>query len=63
MFSFVCLLFQLYSGELEAEFSHFQDWLQVFPLFKGRALGDALEEDDDGRVMGKFKVRLIRESL
>lgn len=45
----------LYSGELEAEFSHFQDWLQVFPLFKGRALGDALEEDDDGRVMGKFK--------
>ncbi|XP_072296115.1 fer-1-like protein 4 [Eucyclogobius newberryi] len=45
----------LYSGELEAQFHQFQDWLQILPLLKGRALGDALEEEPEERVMGKFK--------
>lgn len=45
----------LYSGELESEFHQFQDWLQILPLFKGRALGDALEEEPEERIMGKFK--------
>uniref|UniRef100_A0A8C6SU99 Fer-1 like family member 4 n=1 Tax=Neogobius melanostomus TaxID=47308 RepID=A0A8C6SU99_9GOBI len=46
---------QLYSGELEGQFHQFHDWLQVLPLFKGRALGDALEEEPEERIMGKFK--------
>ncbi|XP_033829845.1 fer-1-like protein 4 [Periophthalmus magnuspinnatus] len=45
----------LYSGELESQFHQFQDWLQILPLFKGRALGDALEEEPEERIMGKFK--------
>lgn len=45
----------LYGGELEAQFHQFQDWLQVLPLFKGRALGDSLEDEPLERVMGKFK--------
>ncbi|KAK7899448.1 hypothetical protein WMY93_020301 [Mugilogobius chulae] len=45
----------LYSGELEAHFHQFQDWLQILPLFKGRALGDALDGELEERVMGKFK--------
>uniref|UniRef100_A0AAV2MM10 C2 domain-containing protein n=1 Tax=Knipowitschia caucasica TaxID=637954 RepID=A0AAV2MM10_KNICA len=45
----------LYSGELEAQFHQFQDWLQIFPLMKGRALGDSLDEEPEERLMGKFK--------
>lgn len=47
---------QLYGGDLESEFSQFQDWLQIFPLYKGRANGEDYEEDEEERLMGKYKV-------
>ncbi|KAM7422017.1 hypothetical protein PAMA_010208 [Pampus argenteus] len=46
---------KLYGGDLESEFSQFQDWLQIFPLYKGRASGEDDEEDEEERVMGKCK--------
>ncbi|XP_067442564.1 fer-1-like protein 4 [Thunnus thynnus] len=46
---------KLYGGDLESEFSQFQDWLQIFPLHKGRASGEDDEEDDEERLMGKYK--------
>ncbi|KAM3850594.1 fer-1-like protein 4 [Diretmus argenteus] len=46
---------QLYSADLESEFSQFQDWLQIFPLYKGRASGEEDEEDEEERLMGKYK--------
>ncbi|XP_071369375.1 fer-1-like protein 4, partial [Centroberyx affinis] len=46
---------QLYSGDLESEFSQFQDWLQIFPLYKGRAGGEEEEDDEEERLMGKYK--------
>uniref|UniRef100_A0A7N6B0G8 C2 domain-containing protein n=1 Tax=Anabas testudineus TaxID=64144 RepID=A0A7N6B0G8_ANATE len=45
----------LYTGDLESEFSQFQDWLQIFPLYKGRSSPDDEEEDDEERLMGKYK--------
>uniref|UniRef100_A0A3Q2CA86 Fer-1-like protein 4 n=1 Tax=Cyprinodon variegatus TaxID=28743 RepID=A0A3Q2CA86_CYPVA len=41
--------------DLESEFSEFQDWLKVFPLFKGRAITEDDEEDEEERLMGKYK--------
>ena len=46
---------QVYSGELEAEFRQFQDWLKIFPLLKGKADEDD-DEDEEERLMGKYKV-------
>ncbi|XP_061731426.1 fer-1-like protein 4 isoform X1 [Nerophis ophidion] len=46
---------KLYVGHLESEFSQFQDWLQSLPLFKGRANDEDADEDDEERLMGKFK--------
>lgn len=57
------LCVQLYTGELESEFSQFQDWLQVFPLYKGRATAEDEEEDDEERLMGKYKVLWIERLL
>uniref|UniRef100_A0A7N6FFA4 C2 domain-containing protein n=1 Tax=Anabas testudineus TaxID=64144 RepID=A0A7N6FFA4_ANATE len=42
-------------SDLESEFSQFQDWLQIFPLYKGRSSPDDEEEDDEERLMGKYK--------
>lgn len=50
----VCV--QLYGGDLESDFSQFQDWLQIFPLYKGRANIEGDEEDEEERLMGKYKV-------
>ena len=50
---------QLYGGELEAEFSQFQDWLRIFPLYKGKASIEDDDEDEEERVMGKYKVLWI----
>ncbi|KAM8756787.1 fer-1-like protein 4 [Acanthopagrus schlegelii] len=46
---------KLYAGDLESEFSQFQDWLKIFPLYKGKACGEDDEEDDEERLMGKYK--------
>ncbi|XP_028302961.1 fer-1-like protein 4 isoform X2 [Gouania willdenowi] len=46
---------QLFAGDLESEFSQFQDWLHVFPLYKGRASLNDEEDDDEERLMGKYK--------
>lgn len=56
MKSYLCWCLQLYKGDLESEFSQFQDWLQIFPLYKGRSSPDDEEEDDEERLMGKYKV-------
>ncbi|KAF7642812.1 hypothetical protein LDENG_00250020, partial [Lucifuga dentata] len=45
---------KLYGGDLESEFSLFQDWLKIFPLYKGKA-GDEDEDDEEDRLMGKYK--------
>ncbi|KAG8007550.1 Fer-1-like protein 4, partial [Nibea albiflora] len=47
---------KLYGGDLESEFSQFQDWLQTFPLYKGRASAEDEIEDEEERLMGKYKV-------
>ncbi|KAM4582645.1 fer-1-like protein 4 [Fundulus diaphanus] len=46
---------KLYESDLESEFSDFQDWLRVFPLFKGQAITEDDEEGDEERLMGKYK--------
>ncbi|XP_014885626.1 fer-1-like protein 4 [Poecilia latipinna] len=46
---------KLYEGDLESEFSDFQDWLQIFPLCKGQAITEDNEEGDEERLMGKYK--------
>ncbi|XP_010790165.1 fer-1-like protein 4 [Notothenia coriiceps] len=50
---FLCC--KLYGGDLESDFSQFQDWLQIFPLYKGRASIEGDEEDEEERLMGKYK--------
>ena len=37
------------------EFNGFKEWLYTFELHRGKKTGDA--EDDESRVVGKFKVR------
>uniref|UniRef100_A0A665XBL1 Fer-1 like family member 4 n=1 Tax=Echeneis naucrates TaxID=173247 RepID=A0A665XBL1_ECHNA len=53
-----CVFFvrpKLYGGDLESEFSQFQDWLQIFPLYKGKSSIEDEEEDEEERFMGKYK--------
>uniref|UniRef100_A0A5F9CH26 C2 domain-containing protein n=1 Tax=Oryctolagus cuniculus TaxID=9986 RepID=A0A5F9CH26_RABIT len=48
---------QIYNRCLEEEFDHFEDWLNVFPLYRGQGGqgdGDA-EEGGSERFVGKFK--------
>ncbi|XP_056293793.1 fer-1-like protein 4 [Pseudoliparis swirei] len=45
----------LYGGDLESEFSQFQDRLQTFPLHKGKASVEDVEAPEVERLMGKFK--------
>lgn len=45
---------KLYGSDLESEFKQFQDWLKVFPLYKGRA-GEEDDDDEEDRLMGKYK--------
>lgn len=51
------LAFQIYNSTLEEEFNNFEDWLNVFPLYRGQGGqdGDA-EEERSGHLVGKFKV-------
>ena len=48
-------MFQVYSADLESEFRQFQDWLQIFPLHKGK-FDDDDDEGEEERLMGKYKV-------
>ncbi|XP_040837053.1 fer-1-like protein 4 [Ochotona curzoniae] len=48
---------KIYNRSLEEEFNHFEDWLNVFPLYRGQGSqgdGDG-EEKDSEHFMGKFK--------
>ena len=36
-------------------YNNFEDHFETFPLYRGR-LADDDEDDDSGRVIGKFKV-------
>nr|XP_020041492.1 fer-1-like protein 6 [Castor canadensis] len=44
---------KVYDGDLESEFSNFEDWVKTFELFRGKST----EEDalDGNRIIGKFK--------
>ncbi|XP_044517518.1 fer-1-like protein 4 [Gracilinanus agilis] len=47
---------KIYSSPLEDEFGQFEDWLHVFPLYRGRGGRDGDgDEDRPGYPMGKFK--------
>ncbi|XP_006144124.1 fer-1-like protein 4 [Tupaia chinensis] len=47
---------KIYSSSLEEEFNHFEDWLNVFPLYRGQGgqEGDG-EKEGSGHLVGKFK--------
>ena len=36
------------------EYNGFNDWLHSFPLYRGKKTSE--DEDDDHRIVGKFKV-------
>ncbi|KAF3824842.1 hypothetical protein GH733_010176 [Mirounga leonina] len=47
---------KIYDGILEEEFNHFEDWLNVFPLYRGQGGQDGDgEEEGSGHPVGKFK--------
>ena len=49
----------MYPSDLEAvsDFNGFKEWLHTFELYRGKKTGDS--EDDESRVVGKFKVESI----
>ncbi|XP_078275356.1 fer-1-like protein 4 [Rhinoraja longicauda] len=51
--------FQIYNTELEKEYNNFQDWLYIFPLYRGKANDDEYEDNDEDRIMGKCKGSLL----
>lgn len=55
-------LMKVFPNELEAqsEFHGFTEWLQTFDLYRGKKGEEEFE--DDGRIVGKFKVRNSKES-
>lgn len=60
MFSGVMLTtisLQLYKKELEAEFGPFDDWVNTYELFRGKANEE--EGATEERFVGKFKVRQL----
>ncbi|XP_054430122.1 fer-1-like protein 4 [Pteronotus mesoamericanus] len=47
---------KIYNSSLEEEFNHFEDWLNVFPLYRGQGGQDGEgEEEGSGHLVGKFK--------
>lgn len=48
---------QLYNKELEAEFGPFDDWVNTYELFRGKASEE--EGASEERFVGKFKVRRL----
>ena len=55
----MCPKWKVYPNELEAqtEFGGFKEWLHTFDLYRGKKTGDS--EDDESRVVGKFKVATV----
>ncbi|XP_010021877.1 PREDICTED: LOW QUALITY PROTEIN: fer-1-like protein 4, partial [Nestor notabilis] len=45
---------QIYSSELENEFGHFEDWLCIFPLHRGKA-NEEEDGNEDEHFVGKYK--------
>ncbi|XP_051879497.1 fer-1-like protein 6 [Pristis pectinata] len=45
---------EIYENELEEKFDNFNDWVQTFDLFRGKASEDDTSADDE-RIVGKFK--------
>ncbi|XP_051044235.1 fer-1-like protein 4 [Phodopus roborovskii] len=46
---------KIYNSCLEEEFSHFEDWLNVFPLYRGQGGQAGDGEEGSGHLVGKFK--------
>ncbi|XP_032758323.1 fer-1-like protein 4 [Rattus rattus] len=46
---------KIYHSSLEDEFNHFEDWLSVFPLYRGQGGQDGDGEEASGHFVGKFK--------
>ncbi|XP_008838974.1 fer-1-like protein 4 [Nannospalax galili] len=47
---------KIYNSSLEDEFNHFEDWLNVFPLYRGQGGQDGDgEEEGSGNFVGEFK--------
>ncbi|CAD7669432.1 unnamed protein product [Nyctereutes procyonoides] len=47
---------KIYNGTLEEEFNYFEDWLNVFPLYRGQGSQDGDgEKEGSGHLVGKFK--------
>lgn len=55
------LVFQIYNSSLEDEFNHFEDWVSVFPLYRGQGIQDGDGEEAPGHFVGKFKVCVQEE--
>uniref|UniRef100_A0A8C7N042 Fer-1 like family member 6 n=1 Tax=Oncorhynchus kisutch TaxID=8019 RepID=A0A8C7N042_ONCKI len=53
---------QLYDKELEAEFGPFDDWVNTFELFRGKA-NDEVGRSNEERFVGKFKGRFCLYKL
>lgn len=51
--------FKIYNTELEKEYNNFQDWLYIFPLYRGKANDDEYEDNCEDRIMGKCKGSLL----
>ncbi|XP_078254560.1 fer-1-like protein 6 [Rhinoraja longicauda] len=45
---------EIYENDLEEAFDNFNDWMQTFDLFRGKASEDDTSADDE-RIVGKFK--------
>ncbi|KAM7327020.1 hypothetical protein ACRRTK_013387 [Alexandromys fortis] len=46
---------KIYNNSLEEEFNHFEDWLNVFPLYEGQGGQAGDGEEGSGHFVGKFK--------
>ncbi|KAA0707661.1 Fer-1-like protein 4 [Triplophysa tibetana] len=46
---------KLYKCELENDYSQFEDWLHIFPIYKGKSSVEDEDEDESTRYMGKYK--------
>lgn len=49
---------QIFDSELEflPDYNGFNDWLNAFALYRGKKTSE--DDDDDHRIVGKFKVLL-----